>query len=142
MTSFTISSDGGPVFFWREYEEPYGFMSQWYRSTFTAPAPPSAGKNAPAMTFLTAEQYMMYQKAIVFKDQEIADKIKLEPDPRKQKALGRKVNNFDNKEWNRKRDHVVEEGNWWKFTQPKEEDLRKKLLETGDRMLVEVRAVD
>ena len=85
---------------------------------------------------------MMYQKAVVFKDQEIADKIKLEPNPRKQKALGRKVNGFDNKTWNGKRDHVVEEGNWWKFTQSKEEDLRKRLLETGDRMLVEVRAVD
>ncbi|KAL2053630.1 hypothetical protein ABVK25_005932 [Lepraria finkii] len=103
MTSSTISSDGGPVFFWREYEEPYGFMSQWYPSTFTAPAPPSAGKNAPPMTFFTAEHYMMYQKAIVFKDPEIADNIMLEPDPRKQKALGRKVNNFDNEKWTGKR---------------------------------------
>lgn len=85
---------------------------------------------------------MMYQKAIVFKDPEIADKIMLEPDPRKQKALGRKVNNFDNEKWTGKREHVVEEGNWWKFTQSKEEDLRKRLLETGERMLVEVRAVD
>ena len=80
---------------------------------------------------------MMYQKAIMFNDQEVAGKIMLEPNPRKQKALGREVKSFDNKKWSGKRDHIVEEGNWWKFTQPKEGDLRKMLLKTGDRMLVE-----
>lgn len=41
-------------------------------------------------------------------------------------------------EWNGKREHVVEQGKWWRFTQPKKGDLRKMMLETGDRMLVEV----
>jgi predicted NAD-dependent protein-ADP-ribosyltransferase YbiA (DUF1768 family) len=43
---------------------------------------------------------------------------------------------------NGKREHVVEHGKWWKFTQPKEGDLRKMSLETGDRLLVEVGSVD
>lgn len=90
------------------------------------------------MTFLTTEQYMMFQKAIVFNDLEIADKIMLEPNPEKQKALGRKVKNFDHKKWDKVKEQIVEDGNWWKFTQPKEGDLRKMLLETGQRELVEV----
>lgn len=34
---------------------------------------------------------------------------------------------------------IVEEGNWWKFTNSKEKvQMKEKLLETGDRELVEV----
>lgn len=36
-------------------------------------------------------QLRMYNKAIVFDDQEVAAKIALEAEPRKYKALGRKV---------------------------------------------------
>lgn len=85
---------------------------------------------------------MMYHKAIVFNDQEIADKIALEPEASKHKALGRMVKGFDNKIWNAKREKTVEDGNWWKFTQPKESDLMKMLLETGDRLLVEASPYD
>ena len=84
----------------------------------------------------------MYHKAISFDDQETADEIALEPEPSKQKALGRKVKRFDNKKWNAKREKIVEDGNWWKFTQPKEGDLRELLLKTGDRILVEVSPYD
>lgn len=137
MASATISPDGGPVFFWREFEEPYGFLSQWYPSPFTATAS-NGSQNTSEMTFLTTEQYMMYHKATLFNDNGIADKIMLEPDPQKQKALGRKVKGFENKKWKGKRDKIVEDGNWWKFTQPKEADLKKLLLNTGERELVEV----
>lgn len=85
---------------------------------------------------------MMYHKDILFNDQEKADKIALEPQPKKQKALGRKVEGFDNKEWNAKREIIVEDGNWWKFSQPKKGDPRKMLLETGDRLLVEASPYD
>lgn len=138
MAAPTISSTSGPVFFFREFEEPYGFLSQWYASTFTAPTSPFAPKDAPHMAFLTMEQYMMYQKAIVFNDRDIADRIMLEPSPRKQKSLGRKVKGFDHKKWDKRKEQIVEEGNWWKMTQPKEGLMRKKLLKTGSRELVEV----
>ncbi len=85
---------------------------------------------------------MMYHKAILFKDQKIADKIILESDPRKQKALGRQVQGFDEKMWNKHREKVVEEGNWWKFTLPRKGDLKKLLLETADRELIEVCALN
>ena len=87
-------------------------------------------------------QTRMYHKAIEFNDQEIADKIALEPEPYMQKALGRKVKGFDGKKWNAKREKIVEDGNWWKFTQSKEGDLGKMLLETGDRLLVEASPYD
>ena len=84
----------------------------------------------------------MYHKAIVFDDQEIADKIALEPEPKEQKSLGRQVKGFDNKKWKAEREKIVEDGNWWKFTQPKEGDLSRTLLETGDRLLVEASPYD
>lgn len=138
----TMSSDSGPIYFWRDDEKPYGCFSQWYASTFTAPAPEAAGDISASLTFRTAEQYMMYHKAILFKDQKIADKIIRESDPRKQKALGRRVKGFDEEMWNKHRENVVEEGNRWKFTQSKQGDLTKLLLKTVDRELVEVCAVD
>lgn len=49
---------------------------------------------------------------------------------------------FDGKKWNAKREKIVEDGNWWKFTRSKEGDLRKMLLETGDRWLVEASPYD
>ena len=77
------------------------------------------------MQILTIEFYArMYCKAIVFHDQEIADEIALEPQPGKQKALGRGVRGFDNEKWNAQREKIVEEGNWWKFTQSKEGNLK------------------
>ena len=84
----------------------------------------------------------MYHKALLFNDQEIAHAIALEPEPSQQKALGRKVKNFDQQKWKEKRETIVEEGNWWKFTQPKEGRLDSMLLETGDRMLVEASPYD
>ena len=81
---------------------------------------------------------MMYHKAMLFSDEEIGAKIMQEPSPKKQKALGRKVKDFDNATWNKHREEIVEEGSWWKFTSAKGEPLAAKLAETGDRLLVEV----
>jgi len=60
-------------------------------------------------------------------------------DPKKHKALGRKVKNFDGKEWDKHKLRIVEEGNYWKFTKSEEgEKLKMLLLDTGDREIVEV----
>ena len=52
-------STTGPVFFWREFEQPYGFLCQWYTSYFRDP------DVHPTHVFSSAEQYMMYRKALV-----------------------------------------------------------------------------
>ena len=61
MASSTINSDAtlGPVWFWREFEEPYGFLSQWYESAF----------EVDGVTYETAEMWMMVQKAKLFGDE-------------------------------------------------------------------------
>ena len=92
------------------------------------------------MTFVTAEQYMMYRKAMTFSDVHIAAQIMKTSEPKKQKGLGRQVKNFDAQEWEKHRELVVEEGNWNKFTRSQEDPkMADKLLATGERLLVEVR---
>lgn len=61
MTHAAIADDteSGPLFFWREYEEPYGFLSQWYESEF----------EVDGATYLTAEMWMMIHKAKLFGDE-------------------------------------------------------------------------
>lgn len=61
MTSPTIISDksSGPIFFWREFEEPYGFLSQWYDCTF----------EVEGVTYHNTEMWMMVQKAKLFGDE-------------------------------------------------------------------------
>lgn len=59
--SSAVSSDkdSGPVYFWREFEEPYGFLSQWYDCAF----------EHQGTTYRTAEEWMMVQKAKLFGDE-------------------------------------------------------------------------
>jgi predicted NAD-dependent protein-ADP-ribosyltransferase YbiA (DUF1768 family) len=60
-------------------------------------------------------------------------------DPKEHKALGRKVKDFDGKVWDQNKLRIVEEGNYWKFTTSEDaENLKKLLLDTGDREIVEV----
>lgn len=125
-----------PVYFFREHEHPHGFLSQWTHAPFTAPSPDST---ATFMTFSTTEQYMMYHKAVLFKDPETAKQILLAHTPKQQKALGRKVKNFDEETWNAHREKIVEDGNWNKFSNSRGgTKLKDMLVETGDRELVEV----
>jgi ribA/ribD-fused uncharacterized protein len=121
-----------PVFFHREYEEPHGHLSQWYISSSTDPS--------TNQRYNCAEQYMMHQKAVSRNDETMATAILDTPYPKEQKDLGRSVSDWDDAAWNEIREKVVEEGSYMKFSQNKE--LRKKLLMTGERELVEASASD
>ena len=83
---------------------------------------------------------MMYRKAMLFDDKVIAEKIMKERNPKTQKALGRKVANFDDKTWDQHKEEVVEDGNWYKFAANEDENLVKLLVATEDKLLVEVRS--
>ncbi|KAL8993786.1 MAG: hypothetical protein Q9188_007238 [Gyalolechia gomerana] len=138
--SSTISSTGGPIYFFREHEHPYGFLSQWFEAPFTAPSPDSM---AHPMTFRTTEQYMMYHKAILFNDPETGSRIMLADTPKEQKTLGRKVKGFDGETRNAHREKIVEEGNWNKFCNSKQgTKLINMLVGTGERELVEASPFD
>jgi len=88
-------------FFW------HGPFSNWYPSDFTY----------NGIFFTCAEQAMMYEKAITFNDLEIAKEILRTHSPKEQKALGRKVKNFDPEIWNQNKYEKVKEIERCKFSQ-------------------------
>ena len=112
------------LFFWD------GWPSQWHRSPFSI----------DGVSYLCAEQFMMAEKARVFGDAESEAAIMAAEHPRKQKSLGRKVQGFDEARWELVCRGVVYTGNVAKFTQNAE--LRERLMETGDRVIVEASPFD
>lgn len=86
------------------------------------------------------EQYMMYEKAYVFRDMEIAEQIMGTDQVGKIKSLGRSVKNYEESVWNGIRQLRVYEGLLAKFSQNTE--LREQLLSTGDAVLAECAVQD
>ncbi|KAF2445089.1 DUF1768-domain-containing protein [Karstenula rhodostoma CBS 690.94] len=122
----------GPVYFWKPEQE-HGYLGQWFRSPWTHEGD----------TYKTAEMWMMVGKARLFEDEDVAQEILAADNPRKQKALGRKVRDFDEKVWNKNRMRIVEEGNYYKFTISEGGgNLRAMLFATGERELVEASPMD
>lgn len=105
-------------------------LSQWYPCQF----------EVGGVTYTSAEQYMMAEKARLFGDEEIRTEILSISDPRTCKALGRKVKNFDKAVWDKKKEGIVRNGNFEKFMQ--NDALRNFLLSTGDKVLVEASPTD
>ena len=105
-------------------------LSQWYPCRF----------EADGVTYTSAEQYMMAEKARLFGDEETRAEILNTSDPRRCKALGRKVKNFDKAVWDQKKSIIVQQGNTKKFLQ--NPALRDFLLSTGDKVLVEASPTD
>lgn len=92
------------------------------------------------ITYNCCEQYMMYQKAILFEDYDIADKILATSHPKDQKALGRQVKNFNLAIWEEHAKDIVYEANYAKFTQHKHH--YERLMSFGDRQFVEASPYD
>ncbi|KAK3611984.1 hypothetical protein CHS0354_011643 [Potamilus streckersoni] len=113
-------------FFWQK-ESPF---SQWHDSPFWK----------DDWNFVTAEQYMMLSKAVLFRDYEIAEKILRVKDPQQQKKLGRQVKHFSEERWNLHCIHVVKAANREKFSQ--NDHLRNLLFLTYPRTLVEASPYD
>ncbi len=90
--------------------------------------------------FNCAEQFMMYQKAILMNDQETAAEIMKTDDPKEHQRLGRIIRNFDSNLWDKVKYQTVYLGNFLKFYQ--NPDLREILLRTNGRLLVEVNPND
>lgn len=111
-------------------EEEYGFLSNWYLSDF----------RSHDVCYSSIEQYMMYQKAMLFQDQEIAEQILQTNQVAVIKALGRKVKNYDESVWNGRRQIIVYRGLVEKFSQNPE--LGKALIATEDAILAECAVKD
>jgi len=125
-----------------------GWASQWYPSFFIVDVEIEEGKGKEHITFPTAEHWMMLQKALLFSDVNIARKIidlasagnVSKSDLKEIKSFGRKVLNFSEDVWKKNRSRIVLEGTLHKFRQ--NEDLRNKLLGTGDTEIVEASPMD
>ena len=111
-------------------DEEYGYLSNWYRSDF----------EKDGIRFSSMEQYMMYQKALCFRDEKVAAEILKTDYVGHIKELGRQVSNYDESIWNGKRQILVYEGLLAKFEQ--NEDLKAQLKSTGDAILAECAVKD
>jgi ribA/ribD-fused uncharacterized protein len=105
-------------------------LSQWWPAAFTL----------DGVRYPTAEHFMMAEKARRFGDHDAAARILAARTPGEAKKLGRLVKGFDDAEWERVRFDVVLRASRAKFGQ--DPALRRYLLETGDRVLVEASPVD
>ena len=109
------------VFFWRDP------IAQWHPAAMKDPI--------SGLSFRCSEQFMMYQKAILFGDQESAVAIMKADHPREHQSIGRTVKGYDQDIWNKHKYEIVCNASMLKFTQhPK---LLLLLLDTGDRLFVE-----
>jgi ribA/ribD-fused uncharacterized protein len=90
--------------------------------------------------YLTAEHWMMAEKARLFNDWNIAEEIIRTEKAPVVKDLGRQIKNFDEETWTKSRYEIVVKGNFYKFSQ--NEELKKFLLSTGDKIIVEASPVD
>jgi ribA/ribD-fused uncharacterized protein len=135
--------------FWshREFRYPkdrqwFACFSNWYPSQFKLRFLEENDDDAsnPEVTFCSMEQWIMWIKAKHFKDEETAKLIIQETDPGKIKALGRRVRNYQDKEWARIRFDVCLRGLKAKFTQ--DPVLRENLIRTDEKILAEASPKD
>lgn len=106
------------------------FLSNWHPAVFTY-----RGRQ-----FNCVEQFMMFAKAKMFGDEGAADKIMATTDPRKQKAMGRNVQGYDDALWAAKRLNIVTVACREKFSQ--NPALLAQLLATKDTIIVEASPYD
>lgn len=121
-------------------------FSQWHKSIFSATTFISGDIETKekalqnifpidVQEYSSAEQFMMYHKAMIFLNREIAYQIMQTDNVCKIKKLGRQVKNYDEYVWKYFRSKVVYEGNKAKFTQ--NESLKEALFATKGTTLVE-----
>lgn len=107
-----------------------GLFSNWYKAPFII----------EDIKYNCVEQYMMAQKAILFKDATSLQLIMNTSDPEKQKALGRKVLNYNDTIWRTHKYPVVAKACFAKFDQ--NFDIQQVLLATNPLIIVEASPYD
>lgn len=113
----------GFVLFWG------GPFSQWYQWKMVI----------DGIEYNCNEQYMMAEKARLFGDTEALEAIMATKDPKKQKALGRGVKNFNPYMWDKVCRDVVYRANLAKFSDPV---MKEFLMSFGNEEIVEASPYD
>ena len=125
-----VSGQEVDAYFFHRPEEPHGYLSNWYTSPF----------DLDGMHFTSVEQYIMYRKCKIFGDEISAKAVLATEDTATQQAIGRNAAGYIGSVWAGMRQMVVLRGLMAKFSQ--NEDLKQKLLDTGDAYLVECAGSD
>lgn len=107
-----------------------GIFSNFYRRTFKY-----KGK-----FFFCSEQAFMYDKALTFVDPVSTEAILQARSPYMCKQLGRRVRNFDEDVWNKKKEQLMFDILVAKFNS--HHDLKTALINTGDKMIYEASPYD
>ena len=122
------------LFFWNHIERgstvSKACLSQWYEAPFVF----------EDEYYLTAEHFMMAQKAKLFNDMKSFEKILQANHPGEAKKIGREIKDFDEILWQRNRFKITKHGNMLKFNQ--NQKLKTFLLTTSNRILVEASPKD
>ena len=130
-----------PIYFYGEKNR-FGELSNFYPCQFEIdPKEINLEHNGDLKVKVSnSEQAIMYLKAILMEDLEIAELIKHESFPIKCKALGRKVKNFKDELWNSWREEIAVYVLKQKFESSLE--LKTFLLNTSSNTLVEASPKD
>lgn len=123
------------LFFWghqpsKDGQVTQSCFSQWWIAPFTV----------DGLIYPSAEHWMMVKKALLFDEQAIFEKIVGAKSPAEAKKMGRSIEKFDPKIWDKEKFNIVVAGNFYKFSQHTE--LKNFLLNTNERILVEASPVD
>ncbi|EGC8556323.1 NADAR family protein [Listeria monocytogenes] len=123
------------IFFWGHQPAEDGKISkscfsQWWICSF----------KVDGVEYNCAEQFMMAEKAKLFNDMEMREKILAAKHPKQAKDFGRLISGFQEDIWRKNRFNIVMRANQVKFSQ--NEELKKFLMQTKNRILVEASPVD
>lgn len=123
------------LLFWGHRARPDGTLgasclSQWWPTRFTV----------DGQSFRSAEHYMMWRKAELFGDSRSASDVLRATSPAQAKAIGRRVQRFDEATWAAHRWDIVVAASVAKFGG--EPALHGFLQGTGNRVLVEASPAD
>lgn len=148
-----------PIYFWKEDVKKYGphaVFSQWYLTDFVGDVkvPYDLEKELgdhfkllQGLTFKSREHWMMALKALLYAkgkfkapNLQVFRKIIATKSPSNVKNMGRDVVGFTEDFWKEWRYKIVVNGNYLQFSQ--DDKLKKILLNTGNRIIVEASPYD
>jgi hypothetical protein len=121
------------IYFYSHTKGDYPYMSNFYPSVFI---------DTDGIKFNCTEQYLMYHKCKMFDpgNNQMLQQILNEKSPAKIKALGRKVQNYNEQIWNQSRYQVMVNGLRLKFGQ--NQTIANKLIQTNPKILYEASSND
>ena len=120
--NYALNTMSNFVFFWSHRTMKPGCLSNWWRCKFVV----------NGTEYNCTEQYMMAQKAMLFGDTRHLQDILSTADPKRIKELGRMVENFDARVWDKHKAQIMFDGCYAKFSQNQE--LRDYICSFGNEV--------